>query len=106
MPEKNFKSGFIALVGRPNSGKSTLLNAVIGKKVAITSNVAQTTRNRIRAILNTDDMQAIFVDTPGLHKPHDVLGQELNESVNMAVSDVDIVVVVIDASEKFGSGDK
>lgn len=108
MPEKdnNFKSGFIAFVGRPNSGKSTLLNAVIGKKIAITSNVVQTTRHRIRGILNTEDMQAIFIDTPGLHKPIDVLGQELNEGVYQASADCDVVVMFIDGSQKVGKGDK
>lgn len=108
MPEtnnNNFKSGFIALVGRPNAGKSTLLNTIIGKKVAITSDVVQTTRHRIRAILNKDNFQAIFVDTPGLHKPQDVLGQELNESVFQATGDVDVVAMLIDASKKVGKGD-
>lgn len=103
--QDNFKSGFIAFVGRPNAGKSTLLNTVIGTKVAITSDVVQTTRHRIRGILNTKNMQAIFVDTPGVHKPLDVLGQELNESAFQAISDCDIVCVVIDASTKIGKGD-
>ena len=108
MPEQNdkFKSGFISLVGRPNAGKSTLLNALIGTKVAITSDVVQTTRHRIRGILNKPNFQAIFVDTPGLHKPVDVLGQELNEGVFQAIADCDIVCVLIDASQKIGSGDK
>lgn len=108
MPETNdkFKSGFIAFVGRPNAGKSTLLNAILGKKVAITSDVAQTTRHRIRAILNKKDMQLVFVDTPGLHKPHDVLGQELNEGAFQATSDCDVVCVLIDGSQDIGRGDK
>lgn len=108
MPEikNNFKSGFIALVGRPNAGKSTLLNTIIGTKVAITSNVVQTTRHRIRGIYNTPKMQAIFIDTPGLHKPVDVLGQELNEGVYQATADCDIVAMLIDASQKIGKGDK
>ena len=107
MPEmqNKFRSGFVTFVGRPNAGKSTLLNAVIGTKVAITSNVVQTTRHRIRGILNTPSMQAIFVDTPGLHKPVDVLGQELNEGVFQAIADCDIVCMLIDASEKIGKGD-
>lgn len=107
MPEtqNKFKSGFVTLVGRPNAGKSTLLNAVIGTKVAITSNVVQTTRHRIRGILNTSSMQAIFVDTPGLHKPLDVLGQELNEGVFQAIADSDIACMLIDVSEKIGKGD-
>ncbi len=70
----DFKSGFVTLVGRPNAGKSTLLNAIMGKKIAITSNTAQTTRHRFRAVHTTDDMQMIIVDTPGLHKPQDALG--------------------------------
>lgn len=103
--QNNFKSGFITFVGRPNAGKSTLLNAIIGDKVAITSNVAQTTRHRIRGILNKPNMQAIFIDTPGLHKPVDVLGQELNEGVFQAIADCDIVCMLIDASQKIGKGD-
>ena len=78
LPE-GFKSGFVTLVGRPNAGKSTLLNAVMGKKIAITSNTAQTTRHRFRAVLTRDEFQMIVVDTPGLHKPHDALGEELNK---------------------------
>lgn len=104
--DKNFHSGFVALVGRPNAGKSTLLNAIIGKKVAITSNVAQTTRHRISGVLNGEGFQAIFVDTPGLHKPHDVLGQELNASVFQATNDIDVIAMLVDASQKIGSGDK
>lgn len=103
--QDNFKSGFVSFVGRPNAGKSTLLNALIGSKVAITSDVAQTTRHRIRGILNKPNFQAIFVDTPGLHKPVDVLGQELNEGVFQAIGDCDIVCVLIDASQKIGKGD-
>lgn len=102
----NFKSGFVALIGRPNSGKSTLLNTIVGKKIAITSNVSQTTRHRIRGIYNTDDCQIVFVDTPGLHKPHDVLGQELNESTFQATSDVDVLVVMIDSNTEIGKGDQ
>lgn len=103
--QDKFKSGFVALVGRPNAGKSTLLNTIIGSKVAITSNVVQTTRHRIRAILNKDYMQTIFVDTPGLHKPIDVLGQELNEGVYQALSDCDIVCMLIDSNTNIGKGD-
>lgn len=109
MPEsKNnkFKSGFIAMVGRPNAGKSTLLNTIMGTKIAITSSVVQTTRNRIRAILNKDNYQAIFIDTPGLHKPVDVLGQELNEGVFQALTDLDVLLVLFDSSKHFGAGDK
>lgn len=103
---KQFKSGFIALIGRPNAGKSTLLNAIIGKKVAITSSVVQTTRHRISGILNQDNLQAIFVDTPGLHKPKDVLGQELNASTFQTTNDIDAIAVLFDSSQKIGAGDK
>lgn len=102
----DFKSGFVALVGRPNAGKSTLLNAVMGEKLAITSHTAQTTRNRLRAILTDDDRQIILVDTPGLHKPHDMLGEELNASALKSLEDVDVVVMVIDASQPIGGGDE
>ena len=101
-----FKSGFVTLVGRPNAGKSTLLNAIMGKKIAITSNTAQTTRHRFRAVLTRDDFQMIIVDTPGLHKPHDALGEELNTSALKALEDVDVVAMLIDASKPIGRGDE
>ncbi|MDE8685331.1 50S ribosome-binding GTPase, partial [Adlercreutzia rubneri] len=93
----DFKSGFVTLVGRPNAGKSTLLNAIMCKKIAITSNTAQTTRHRFRAVHTTDDVQMIIVDTPGLHKPQDALGKELNTSAIKALEDVDVVAMLIDA---------
>ena len=101
-----FRSGFVALIGRPNAGKSTLLNALMGKKIAITSNTPQTTRHRFRAILSRDDFQAIIVDTPGVHKPHDALGEELNVSAEKALEDVDVVAMLIDASQPVGRGDE
>ena len=101
-----FKSGFVTLIGRPNAGKSTLLNAIMGRKIAITSSTAQTTRHRFRAILTRDDFQMILVDTPGLHKPHDALGEELNVSALKALEDVDIIACVIDASAPIGRGDQ
>ena len=104
-PEQ-FKSGFVTLVGRPNAGKSTLLNAIMGKKIAITSNTVQTTRHRFRAVLTEEDFQLIIVDTPGLHKPHDALGEELNVSALKALEDVDVVAMVIDASKPVGRGDE
>lgn len=104
--KEGFRSGFVTLVGRPNAGKSTLLNAIIGKKIAITSNTAQTTRHRFRAVLTRDDFQLILVDTPGIHKPHDVLGEELNTSAVKALSDVDVVAMLIDASKPVGRGDE
>lgn len=101
-----FRSGFVTLVGRPNAGKSTLINAIMGKKLAITSSTAQTTRHRFRAVLTQDDFQMILVDTPGIHKPHDALGEELNTSALKALEDVDVVALLVDASERFGTGDK
>lgn len=105
LPE-GFKPGFVTLVGRPNAGKSTLLNAVMGKKIAITSNTAQTTRHRFRAVLTRDEFQMIVVDTPGLHKPHDALGEELNTSAIKALEDVDVVAMLIDSSKPIGRGDE
>lgn len=102
----DFKSGFVTLVGRPNAGKSTLLNAIMGKKIAITSDTAQTTRHRFRAVLTREDFQLILVDTPGLHKPHDALGEELNTSALKALEDVDVVAMLIDASQPIGRGDE
>ena len=105
-PQKpDFRSGFVTLAGRPNAGKSTLLNAVMGEKIAITSNVAQTTRHRFRAVYSTDDMQMVLVDTPGIHKPHDPLGEELNHSAMEGIHDVDVVAFVLDASKPVGKGD-
>ena len=101
-----FKSGFVTLIGRPNAGKSTLLNTIMGKKIAITSNTAQTTRHRFRAVYTREDMQMIIVDTPGLHKPHDALGEELNTSALKALEDVDVIAMLIDASKPVGRGDE
>ena len=103
---EGFKSGFVTLVVRPNAGKSTLINALMGKKIAITSDTAQTTRHRFRAVLTREDFQLILVDTPGLHKPHDALGEELNTSALKALEDVDVVAMLIDASQPIGRGDE
>lgn len=100
-----FHSGFVALVGRPNAGKSTLTNALIGEKVAITSDTPQTTRHRLRAVLNRPNTQIVIVDTPGLHKPHDALGEQVNKSAMKALEDVDVVAFLIDASQPVGKGD-
>lgn len=100
------KSGFVSIVGRPNVGKSTLLNALIGKKIAITSNTAQTTRNMIQGIYHGDDVQIIFVDTPGIHKPHNKLGKVLNKQAYYNLSDVDVILFLVDVTEKLGNGDK
>ena len=103
--DQSFRSGFVALVGRPNAGKSTLLNACIGEKVAITSPVAQTTRKRLRAVVSTKDAQIVIVDTPGLHKPKDALGKELNRSALGELADVDVVAMLVDATKPVGTGD-
>jgi GTPase len=102
----DFRSGFVGIVGRPNVGKSTLMNQLIGQKVAITSPVAQTTRNRLQGILTTDRAQMILVDTPGIHKPHHRLGEVLVHNAQSAINAVDVVLFVVDGSEKAGGGDK
>lgn len=104
--ERPFRSGFVALVGRPNAGKSTLLNAAVGHKVAIVSNVAQTTRRNLRAVVNTPHSQLVIVDTPGLHKPKDALGKELNRAALGSLSDVDAVAQLVDATQPVGRGDE
>lgn len=99
------KSGFVSLVGRPNVGKSTLINSLIGKKIAITSNKPQTTRNVIQGIYNEEDTQIIFVDTPGVHKPNHKLGNYLNKQAYYSINDVDVILFLIDITEEFGRGD-
>ena len=100
------KSGFVSLVGRPNVGKSTLLNGIIGSKVAITSNKPQTTRNVIQGIYNEEDTQIIFVDTPGIHKPNHKIGNYLNKQAYYSIGDVDVVLFLVDATQELGTGDK
>jgi GTPase len=102
----DFKSGFIGIIGRPNVGKSTLMNELVGQKIAITSPVAQTTRNRLRGIVTTPQAQMIFVDTPGIHKPHHQLGEVLVENAKIAIESVDVVLFVVDASVGCGAGDR
>ena len=100
------KSGFVSLVGRPNVGKSTLLNSLVGKKVAITSNKPQTTRNIIQGIYNDNECQIVFVDTPGIHKPNHKLGKVLNRQAYYSIDDVDVILFLVDGSESLGPGDK
>lgn len=104
-PPDGFRSGFVALIGRPNVGKSTLLNHLVGQKVAITSSVAQTTRNRLRAILTTPAAQLVLLDTPGIHKPQHLLGQRLVHSARSAIGEVDVVLLLVDGSQPAGRGD-
>lgn len=100
-----FRSGFVAIVGRPNTGKSTLINALVGSKIAITSPHPNTTRHAIRGIINGSDFQAVLVDTPGIHKPKTLLGQRLNAVVGESLESVDIILMCLPADETSGSGD-
>ncbi|MDJ0633910.1 MAG: GTPase Era [Xenococcaceae cyanobacterium MO_188.B29] len=103
---EGFKSGFVGIIGRPNVGKSTLMNKLIGQKIAITSPVAQTTRNRLRGIFTTPEAQIIFVDTPGIHKPHHELGKVLVKNAQTAINSVDLILLVVDSSTEAGGGDR
>ena len=100
------RSGFVTLVGRPNVGKSTLLNRILGTKVTIVSDKPQTTRTEVRGVLNRPDAQVVFVDTPGIHKPRTLLGERLNDTATGAIGDVDVVCLVVDATAPIGRGDK
>ncbi len=102
----DFRSGFVCLVGRPNTGKSTLTNALVGSKVAITSKRPQTTRHTIRGIVHREDFQIVLVDTPGLHRPRTLLGKRLNDLVRETYSDVDVIGLCIPADEDIGPGDR
>ena len=101
-----FKSGFVSIVGRPNVGKSTLMNNVIGEKIAIMSDKPQTTRNLIQGVYTKDDTQIVFIDTPGIHKPVHKLGNKLNYQAYYSANDVDVIALVMDASEEIGRGDR
>jgi GTP-binding protein Era len=101
-----FRSGFVCFVGRPNTGKSTLTNALVGAKVAITANQPQTTRHTIRGIVHRDTFQIILIDTPGLHRPRTLLGQRLNDLVKVTYSEVDVIGLCIPADERIGPGDR
>ena len=102
----NFKAGFVAIIGRPNTGKSTLVNALVGTKIVITSHHPNTTRNPIRGIINREDFQMIVVDTPGMHKPKTALGTRLNSMVNENISSTDSVLLCLPANEEIGAGDE
>ena len=101
-----FRSGFVSIVGRPNAGKSTLTNALVGRKIAITSNRPQTTRRALRGIVNTPDAQLILVDTPGLHRPRTLLGERLNDEVRETWASVDVIALCIPADQEIGPGDR
>ncbi len=102
----SFKSGFISIIGRPNAGKSTLLNAILQEKVAITTPKPQTTRNNISGILTRDDVQFVFIDTPGIHKPKHELGRTLNKNAYTAIAEADVNYWMVDATQPFGGGDE
>lgn len=104
--DKNFKSGFVTLIGRPNVGKSTLLNNVLGQKIVIATDKAQTTRKRIKGILTTEQGQIVFVDTPGIHKPLNKFGEFLLDEAKISVPDSDLIIFLVDGSEPAGKGDK
>jgi GTP-binding protein Era len=106
MPEQDYRAGFVSFVGRPNVGKSTLTNALVGEKVAITSSKPQTTRRAIRGIVHRDEGQLILVDTPGIHRPRTLLGERLNKLVQTTLGDVDVIGMCFPADEPIGPGDK
>ncbi|MBP3223497.1 MAG: GTPase Era [Actinomycetaceae bacterium] len=103
--QKEYRSGFVSIIGRPNVGKSTLMNALVGAKVAITTSQAGTTRRIVRGIVSTDEGQIILVDTPGSHKPHTLLGERMNDMIRSSLADVDVNVMCFPADEKIGPGD-
>jgi GTPase len=102
----SFRSGFVTFVGRPNVGKSTLLNHILGQKVSIVSDKPQTTRHQIRGVLDRDDAQVVFVDTPGIHKPRTLMGERLNVTANDALEGVDVTCLLVDATAPIGPGDR
>ncbi|BAU27264.1 GTP-binding protein Era [Aneurinibacillus soli] len=106
MNNDTYKSGFVAIIGRPNVGKSTLMNHIVGQKVAIMSDKPQTTRNKIRAVYTSEEGQIVFLDTPGVHKPKSKLGDYMNKMVETALREVDVILFLVDASEKLGPGDE
>lgn len=103
---EGFKSGFVGIIGRPNVGKSTLMNQLVGQEIAITSPISQTTRNRLRGILTTEEVQIILIDTPGIHKPHHKLGRIIVQNAKSIMNSVDIVLFIVDSSVLAGAGDR
>lgn len=101
-----FKSGFVAILGRTNAGKSTLVNQLVGQKVAIVSSRPQTTRNRIQGIVHRDDAQIVLIDTPGIHKPDTALSRQMMDEVQQALEGIDALLLIVDAAEDFGAGDR
>ncbi|MFC0188144.1 GTPase Era [Fictibacillus aquaticus] len=106
MIKENYKSGFVTIIGRPNVGKSTLLNKVIGQKIAIMSDKPQTTRNKIQAVYTREDAQVVFIDTPGIHKPKHKLGDFMTKIAQQTLNEVDLILFVINADEGYGRGDQ
>src|SRR5580765_4162999 len=106
MPDKEFRSGYVALIGRPNAGKSTLLNRLVGEKIAAVSNKPQTTRHRIKGVVSRPEGQIVFVDTPGVHKPGHLLNRRMMSAVHDAIETVDLIVLMRDASVSTGNGDR
>jgi GTP-binding protein Era len=106
MKNEQFKSGFVSIIGRPNVGKSTLLNKVIGQKIAIMSDKPQTTRNKIQGVFTSEEGQIVFIDTPGIHKPKHKLGDFMMKTANNTLNEVDLILFVIDAEEGYGKGDQ
>lgn len=106
MQNKNFKTGFVSIIGRPNVGKSTLLNAILKEKIAIVTPKAQTTRNRIQGIYTTDNEQIIFIDTPGIHKAHNELGNIMNDFALKSITGIDLILYLIDVNVPLGTGDR
>jgi GTPase len=106
MKSKAYHSGFVAIVGRPNVGKSTMMNQMLGQKVAIMSDKAQTTRNKIHGVYTTENEQIVFLDTPGIHKPKSKLGEYLNREATSALEEVDVILFLVDVADGLGGGDK
>lgn len=106
MENQPFKSGFVSIVGRPNVGKSTLLNRFVGQKIAIMSDKAQTTRNKIQGVVTSDHSQIVFIDTPGIHKPKHALGDFMVRTAKRTIPDVDVVLFMVNATQKIGPGDR